>query len=353
MKKKKTWIIALIIIILLLLLLMIYLLFFRTKSFTVTFDTDGGTTISEIKVLDGEVITLPTAPTKEGYTFIGWTDKNGRIVTKGTKFEENTNLKAKWIKNDTEIIDVTFDTDGGNEIGNITMEKDQKILLPTDPIKEGYIFCGWLNEEGKLLPKDIVISENTKLKAYWIKKDAKTYTISFNTDGGNKIDNILQEVDKKIVLPVNPSKDGFVFGGWIDEDKNAITEDTIINKDITIKAIWKDPYTCPSDCTPIGDGSKCTKELTTDMVSSSTCPSGYTMNSGKCTGTKYYAENTSSGWACNNSSDYMYSEEDGFGGAFMWCVSTTSAIKKQGCPSGYTQNGNTCKKTETINCTAN
>ena len=49
----------------------------------------------------------------------------------------------------------------------------------------------------------------------------------------------------------------------------------------------------------------------------------------------------------------MYSEEDGVGGAFMWCVKTTSVTSSQGCPSGYTKSGDTCKKTETIDCTVN
>ena len=50
----------------------------------------------------------------------------------------------------------------------------------------------------------------------------------------------------------------------------------------------------------------------------------------------------------------MYSEIDKSGmGAFMWCVKTTNKIITKGCPSGYTQSGNICKKTENISCKAN
>ena len=34
-----------------------------------------------------------------------------------------------------------------------------------------------------------------------------------------------------------------------------------------------------------------------------------------------------------------------------WCVKTVKKTTTKGCPSGYTKDGNTCKKTETLNCT--
>ena len=77
-----------------------------------------------------------------------------------------------------------------------------------------------------------------------------------------------------IILPINPTKSGYAFAGWVDEDGNTITKDTVINKNITIKATWKQPYTCPSGCTPIGDGSKCTKTTTKDLVTYTGCPAG-------------------------------------------------------------------------------
>ena len=353
-KKKNKWIVGLILIILLLIILILFLLFWNKKSFEVTFDTNGGNSVENIKVKDGEIVSLPT-PTKDGYTFLGWVDEEGRVITKGIKLSDNISLKASWVDNNSETVTVFFDTDGGNEIGNITMEKDKIILLPVDPVKEGYIFYGWINEDGNIISPDMIVSDNITLKAYWIKKDAKTSTITVDTDGGNSINPIVVEDGKVILLPVNPTKDGYVFNGWVDENGNGVTKDTIINGNITIKATWKKTYTCPSGCTPIEDGSKCSKEVTTNIVTSTSCPSGYKNINGKCvnTSTKYYATNGNGGWYCNSSSDYMYSEEDGFGGAFMWCAKTSSVIKNQGCPNGYTQNGNSCTKTETINCAAN
>ena len=42
------------------------------KEFTITFDTQGGSEVKSITIAEGETITLPSNPTKEGYVFDGW-----------------------------------------------------------------------------------------------------------------------------------------------------------------------------------------------------------------------------------------------------------------------------------------
>ena len=50
----------------------------------------------------------------------------------------------------------------------------------------------------------------------------------------------------------------------------------------------------------------------------------------------------------------MYTEIDESGlGAMMWCAKKTNKITKVGCPNGYTQSDNVCKKTEVLSCTTN
>ena len=355
---KKKWSIVLILIILLLLLFILYLLFGNEKSFTITFDTNGGSEITSLEVKNGEIVKLPETPTKDGYKFVGWINENGNIITEGTKVTEDITLKAEWISNDEQTITAEFDTDGGNEIGNILIEKGKIILLPIEPTKEGYIFVGWLDSNGNFVTENMTVTNNITLKAMWIKKDAKIVTVTFDTDGGNDVKSIIVESGKVILLPVNPIKEGYVFAGWVDLNGNDITIDTIINENITIKALWKKPYTCPSGCTPIGDGSKCTKEITKDMITTTSCPNGYKLIKGQCLDvTNQYHANSidvSPWWSCNSSSEYMYSEIDESGmGAMMWCAKKTNKVTTKGCPSGYTQSGNVCKKTETINCTAN
>lgn len=55
-------------------------------------------------------------------------------------------------------------------------------------------------------------------------------------------------------LPETAEKDGFVFKGWQDEQGNAVTADTVVNRDMTITAIFEpvkvDPTPTPDDTKP-------------------------------------------------------------------------------------------------------
>ena len=44
----------------------------ENKKFTVTFDTDGGSEVASVEVVEGDKVTKPVDPTKEGFTFEGW-----------------------------------------------------------------------------------------------------------------------------------------------------------------------------------------------------------------------------------------------------------------------------------------
>ena len=62
---------------------------------TVTFDSDNGNTVQEEKVLRGQKVNEPTAPTKEGYEFAGW--YNGDTKYDFTQnVTENITLTAHW-----------------------------------------------------------------------------------------------------------------------------------------------------------------------------------------------------------------------------------------------------------------
>lgn len=61
------------------------------NTYTITFDTAGGSEIATITQDYGTVITAPEAPTREGYTFTGW---DREIPT--TMPAENITLKARW-----------------------------------------------------------------------------------------------------------------------------------------------------------------------------------------------------------------------------------------------------------------
>ena len=148
------------------------------NTYTITFDTAGGSEIAPITQEYGTVITAPEAPTREGYTFIGW-DKE--IPT--TMPAENMTVTAQWEINRYTI---TFDTAGGSEIAPITQDYGTAITAPEAPTREGYTFMGWDQEIPKTMP-----AENITLKARWKDSEKPTGEIVIGTNKWQKFLNKL------------------------------------------------------------------------------------------------------------------------------------------------------------------
>ena len=123
-------------------------------SYTLTFDTNGGSTIAPITQDYGTAITAPADPTKTGYTFAGWTP-----AIPATMPAENMTIKAKWTVNQYTL---TFDTNGGSTIAPITQDYGTAITAPADPTKTGYTFAGWTPAIPTTMP-----AENMTIKAQW------------------------------------------------------------------------------------------------------------------------------------------------------------------------------------------
>ena len=189
------------------------------NRYTITFDTAGGSEIAPIMQDYGTAITAPADPTREGYTFIGW---DMEIPT--TMPAENMTVTAQWEINRYTI---TFDTAGGSEIASITQDYGTAITTPADPTREGYTFIGW----DKAIPTTMP-AENMTVTAQW---EINQYTITFDTAGGSEIAPITQDYGTQITTPEAPTREGYTFIGW---DREIPT--TMPAENITITAKWKD-----------------------------------------------------------------------------------------------------------------
>lgn len=135
-------------------------------SYTVTFDTAGGSTIAPVKVSANGKVQKPADPTRSGYDFVGW-KLNGANYDFNTTVTANITLTAEWkAQSGVETVTVTFNTDGGNNITPVTLKKGDKLTLPATPTKTGYTFEGWtLN--GEPFNQNQAINENITLVATW------------------------------------------------------------------------------------------------------------------------------------------------------------------------------------------
>jgi uncharacterized repeat protein (TIGR02543 family) len=116
------------------------------NSYTVTFNSNGGSTVGSVTANYNTTITKPTDPTKTGYTFAGWY-KNSALTTAWNfstdKVTAATTLYAKWTINKYTLSVSSNNTSYGTVTGAGTYDYNSSATLKATP-KAGYRFVRWL-----------------------------------------------------------------------------------------------------------------------------------------------------------------------------------------------------------------
>lgn len=143
------------------------------KTFKISFDSKGGSKVKEIEAICNKKIELPEEPTKDGFTFVKWTDKKEKEVSDGDLLAcEDITLYAVWDKEKGNNFKVYFDSKGGTKVSTITLECDKELTLPAAPTRDGYSFVAWVDKNGKaILDGAKLTCEDVVLYADW-KEDA-------------------------------------------------------------------------------------------------------------------------------------------------------------------------------------
>ena len=176
-------------------------------------------------------------------------------------------------------ITIDFDSDGGSNVSSMEILKGDKIKLPIIE-KEGYDFLGWFINDGKI-DDNYIYNKDVILQAKW--EFVVTYKVSFESNGGSNVENIVVREGEKLTLPENPSREDYNFLGWKYENGEFIEDNIIIDKDIVLYAEWEYKYYCDSGYT-LKD-KKCTKRLEAIARMTSNCPPGHLdLGKGTCFG---------------------------------------------------------------------
>ena len=124
------------------------------NTYTITFDTAGGSEIAPITQDYGTVITAPESPTREGYTFIGW-DKE--IPT--TMPAENITLKARWKDTEKPTGEIIIGTNKWQEFLNkLTFGlffKDTQTVTINAADNSGTVFVSYLVTDRDLSEEEL------------------------------------------------------------------------------------------------------------------------------------------------------------------------------------------------------
>lgn len=115
----------------------------EVNVYTITFDTKGGTSISEISGAYETVISLPSQhPTKDGYVFGGWYIDDNTYLEGflSTIYTQNITLYSKW---NVITYNIVYNANGGTGVANTTYTIETPTINLAVPIKKGYTFSGW------------------------------------------------------------------------------------------------------------------------------------------------------------------------------------------------------------------
>jgi len=230
-------------------------------TYTLTFDANGGSgTVDSVTTRRGMAIMLPpakvfTAPA--GKVFKNW-DINGqeyRAAGMVENVQSNLKVVAEWMTEGATLYTVSFD--GGNGTGTTptaTVESGEWYTIPecgfTAPV--GYEFYGWeyYRTDGTLStvtgPGDSWrITRNMEFKAAWVEKDAPTYTLTFDLNGGTgDVPSVTTRRGMAIQLPPSEAvtaPSGSLFKHW-DVNGTAYGSAALVNNvqsNLAVKAIWE------------------------------------------------------------------------------------------------------------------
>ena len=226
---------------------------------------DGNDVLQGVTDGDG-VARQPLAPTREGYTFAGWTyDSKGTDPVDFSKplvgGGKHATLFAQWdmVKEDNSI-DVLYVANGGTFFdGNETLQGvtdgDGVARQPLAPTREGYTFAGWTYDSKGNDPVDFSKpvqggGDHVTFYAQWTKNETpavQTHKVNFYVDGSTTTVEV--EDGKTVAQPSDPSVDGFNFVGWSSSKESfkkfdfstPITEDTTVYAFFTAKTPKSDP----------------------------------------------------------------------------------------------------------------
>ncbi len=146
--------------------------------------------------------------------------------------------------------DVTFSVGNGLKDIVVTVEKDNGVVKPADPEKEGYTFEGWYYN-GVKFDFSTPITKDTVITAIWSENSTPvipepelpnepeivTYTVNFDSNGGSAVATQTIEQDKHAKEPTKPTRSGYTFAGWYLGDAK-FDFATKITANTTLTAKW-------------------------------------------------------------------------------------------------------------------
>ena len=207
--------------------------------YTVTWNIEGAETFEQYEYGETPVFTGSTdkAPTAQyTYAFAGWSPEVSQ-VTGDTTYDAQYSAEVK-------VYTVTWKVNG-HTVGSQWAYGDTPAYNGT-PSKAAtaqytYAFAGWSPEVSQ-------VTGDTTYTAVFA-SSLRSYTITFETDGGSPVSPVTLQYGKAVTAPDDPNKEDYVFAGW-----NGLPS-VMPAENITVTASWTAVQDPSSEEDPVPGGS--------------------------------------------------------------------------------------------------
>ena len=210
----------------------------------------GGGYFTE-KVKDGEKVSEPEVPERDGYTFGGWTTdyEGNEPYDFNVEVTENIEIYGQWIR-DISSFKVTFkfNTDQADSV--VTVENGAKVNAPSNPERDGYSFTGWYLDALCTEPYDFNSNVDDDLVLYcgW-QKSAVSVTFNLNYTGASAAVTISAAFSGKVSVPDSVALERYLyaFEGWYLKAFPSATDTPVdleagFEDDVVLYAKWTRAY---------------------------------------------------------------------------------------------------------------
>ena len=188
---------------------------FSVNSYTLTYMVDGEV-YKTSTVAYGTELTAETAPSKEGYTFSGWSEIPETMPAKDVV------VTGSFSKGAYKLIYIV----DGETFKIIAYDYEMSITPEVPPIKEGYSFSGWSEVPETMPAKDVVVtgtfSVNSYTLTYMVDSEVyKTSTVAYGTE---------------LTAETEPSKEGYTFSGWSEIPETMPAKDVVVTGTFSVNS---------------------------------------------------------------------------------------------------------------------
>ncbi len=184
----------------------------------------------------GDTVELPVLPDETLKKFLYWANGNGEKITLSQMPDHDMTLYAVW----EQYYTLKLYSSRSTLYKTITAKSGDTVELPVLPDETLQKFLYWANGNGEKITLSQMPDYDVTLYAVW---EEMYHTVYYDYDGGSVSNESKQyKSGDRIAYNNDVTKSDYVFAGWDGY------QETMPDKDITVKAIWKRvSYTTPID----------------------------------------------------------------------------------------------------------